>query len=102
MFLPSELGPEELFQSVIENHRDIVAALAAELRKPNEAIIVALDSVAGADPHDYMRGISVALTLDQDAVLRAVVRIWLSLDGNAELAREFLNRLRDAVNTIRP
>jgi hypothetical protein len=65
VFLPSEIGPEPVVQSMIENYPDIVAALATELHRTNEAIVLALDSVVGADSHDYLRGISAALTLDE-------------------------------------
>src|SRR5258708_3329592 len=100
VFLPSEMGPEDLFKLVIESHPDIVATLATELHKSIEAVVLALDSVAGADSHPYLAGISAALTLERDPVLRAGAPIWLSQDANSELAKEFLNQLRNAINAI--
>jgi predicted ATPase len=100
VFLPSEMGPEQLFKWVVENHPDIVAALVTELHKPSEAIVLAIDSAAGADPHDYLVGISTALTLEKEAVLRAIARVWLSHGANNELANEFLGQVRNAINAI--
>jgi predicted ATPase len=99
-FLPGTQSPEQLLKSMVENTTDIVNNLATELHKSAADVSLALDSVVGADCHDFLRGISAGLTLDVSMVRRGLVRVWLSQGGNMGLAKEFVRQLHEAVNGI--
>lgn len=87
-FLPGDSNPEHILASFMGSG-NAVDLMATELHTLQDTIKVALNHVAGMDPHDYFREFSAAVNRDIQTVRRAFVHIWLT-NGESRLAAEKL------------
>ncbi len=99
VFLPGDSDPEQLLKSLmsVSEHE---AAIAAEFHRQPADISVALERVAGVDHHDAILEFSSALNIDVHVVRRGLVRVWLSVDANAQLAEKLVQELKQAINQL--
>ncbi|UXW87080.1 ATP-binding protein [Microbacterium azadirachtae] len=87
LYLPTEGDPDALFVSLGRE----VARLADRLRVDAQELQWTIDSLAGADPHDWVN--ALAAKHDRGLVLRALADLWIEL--NPDEATEFCRQLRD-------
>lgn len=92
LFLPGDFAPEVILQVSLAACCDRAGALAAELHRPPEVVRLALEAVEGQDPHDWFTQLPRRLGCDRQALMGALVRIWVST--NKAPAAQFVEELR--------
>lgn len=86
LFLPTDYDPDELFKTV----RSDVRQLADRLNISEGDLSRFLDSVEGADPHDWVN--DLAQRYGRPHVLRVLAELWV--EANAAIVDPFLKLLR--------
>jgi hypothetical protein len=93
-FLPGDDSPVQLLIQLVQSTANIGDAIAAELNRPVEQIMMALEHVQGTDHHDYFRQFGGFLNIETSSAQRAFVRLWLRQQGNLALAQSLIEEIR--------
>lgn len=88
--LPGTKSPE---QEVIPAIKSNVALVAARTGRSAAEIEVAIDAVAGLNPHDWFPGFVDFLQLNFEATMGVAVEAWLSTQKNLDEAELFFDAL---------
>jgi hypothetical protein len=97
VFLPGTIAPEDQLVGHLKSLQNSADVLAAELHKTAEQLKLALNHVAGIDPHDFFTELGRVLNLHPAVIRAASVRIWLQNAENRTAADNFIGELQAAI-----
>lgn len=97
LFLPGAESPEVMLRLVAQGDNG-AELLAIELNKSRNAVVTAMDALAGQNPHDWLIGCVHQLSVSKAQLIRALTRIWLTNVERRSDGMRLVNDLKGAFN----
>jgi hypothetical protein len=98
LFLPGPLRPEAVIQNVIKTQPHEVAE---SVGCNNEQLQVACDAAEGMELHEWVKVVRQTLSLEPQALVDGVVRVWLADEANRKACDELVSGLRERAYLVR-